>query len=310
MKLYKGIAELRSAPKNCVVSIGNFDGVHLGHRALLNAAVSHAASIGGTALAFTFRPHPRFLLRPQDAPQLLNTYEERLELLVSAGISVVVEEPFTPEFSGISADRFVEQYILQALQAKALYLGHDFAFGKGRAGSVETIRSLVGSKGVETFVVPAFSIEGQTVSSTQIRQFLDDGKIAEANRFLGRPVFLRGVVSRGDGRGRQIGVPTANLHGEMRKFPRTGVYATRTICKGKQFKSITNIGFNPTFKGESDQLPLKIETHIFDFEADIYGETIHVDFFAFLRAEQKFSGVDALLTQMRKDFSDAREILA
>jgi riboflavin kinase/FMN adenylyltransferase len=310
MKAYKGIAELQCAPKNSVVTIGNFDGVHLGHQELLRAVVEHAARIQGTPIAFTFRPHPRFLLRPTDAPLLLNTYEEKLELMGRAGIEIVIEEPFTKDFSNKSAEHFVAELLLPKLGTKVLYLGYDFAFGKGRTGSVETIQRIVTSHGVETVILPPFKQGEEPVSSTRIRTLLDAGDIAAVNRALGRPFFLRGFVKRGDGRGRQIGVPTANIEGELRKFPRTGVYATRTHSRGRSFPSITNIGFNPTFKGEGTGLPLKIETHIFDFSMDIYEDEIQVDFFAFIRPEQKFSGVESLLAQMQQDFREARRVLS
>lgn len=310
MRVYKGIGELKKAPKNSVVTIGNFDGVHVGHREIFRQVIAHAKRLGGESVVLTFRPHPRFVLRPTNAPALLNTYEEKLELLAETGLDIVVEEPFSRGFSNISPESFVKQFLVDAFSAKALYIGHDFAFGKERAGSVETIRSLVKEQGVEVHVVPAYVIDGVPVSSSLIRQHLDNGDIPFVNRALGRTFFLRGLVMRGDGRGRRIGVPTANLHVEPRKFPRNGVYATKTVWKGKSFDSVTNIGFNPTFKGEGPELPLKVETHIFDFSEDLYGSEIEVRFYAFLREERKFHGVEALLTQMREDFAAAKSSLS
>lgn len=307
MRVYKGLAELTAAPDKSVLTIGNFDGVHLGHQDLLRNVRDHAARIGGVPIALTFRPHPYFVLRPNDAPQLINTYEEKIELLGQHGIQCVIEEPFSREFSNVSPEDFVRKHLREGLGAQVLYLGYDFAFGKARSGSVETIKKLAQESGIEIHVVPARKIGEETVSSSLIRKRLEEGQIEFVNECLGRRFFLRGLVWRGEGRGRTIGVPTANMQTVQRKYPRVGVYATRTLWRGKWYASVSNIGYNPTFKGEADDLPLKIETHLFDFEADMYGDEIQVEFLSFLRAEKKFAGVHELLDQMKVDFSQARE---
>lgn len=309
MQLYKGMAEVPAPPANAVVTIGNFDGVHLGHQELVGKVVAHAKRIGGTPVAITFRPHPRAVLRPTDPPHLITTYEERAELLANCGVEWLVEEPFSREFSNISPDQFVNQVLVHGLNTKVLYLGYDFAFGKERSGSVETLQRLAEARGIEIHVVPPLKVNAQPVSSSLIRKTLDEGNIEFVNQCLGRSFFLTGLVWRGEGRGRTIGVPTANMQTAHRKYPRVGVYATRTRWRGDWYKSISNIGYNPTFKGDGTDLPLKIETHLFDFQADMYGDEIRVEFHAFLRAEKKFSGVDALLAQMKEDFKEARGIL-
>lgn len=309
MRLYKGVAELKGVPKSTVVTVGNFDGVHVGHQELIRAVRTHADRIGGTAAVVTFRPHPHFVLRPTAAPHLLNTYEEKHELLFRYGADIVVEEPFSREFSNVTPDQFVNQLLIGALDAKAIYLGYDFAFGKERAGSVETIRRLASARGVELDVVPPFKVGGRPVSSSLIRKSLDQGLIPFVNLCLGRAFFLRGRVWRGEGRGRTIGIPTANLQTENRKYPLVGVYATRCLWRGEWHQSISNIGYNPTFKGDGSDLPLKIETHLLDFNEDMYGDEITVEFFAFLRTEKKFSGVDSLLAQIREDIAQARAAL-
>ena len=306
MKLYKGLTTLEAAPERAVATIGNFDGVHVGHQEIFRQVKEHAARIQGAAVAITFRPHPHFVLRPDSAPELINTYEEKLELL--QGMDIVLEEPFSREFSNTEPDSFVNQWLVRALNVQALYLGYDFAFGKGRSGSVETLKRLTEARGIAMYVVPPFKVEDVPVSSSLIRGKLNEGDIAFVNKALGREFFLRGLVFRGDGRGRTIGVPTANLQCSPRKFPRTGVYATRTLWQGKEFSSITNIGVNPTFKGDASDLPLKIETHIFDFDADLYGHEIEVRFLGFIREEKKFSGVQDLLAQMQSDFAVAKKI--
>jgi riboflavin kinase/FMN adenylyltransferase len=309
MRHYKGVAALDAPPVNAVVTIGNFDGVHVGHQQLLRAIRSHADAIGGTAVAITFRPHPHFVLRPTAAPLLINSYEEKLELLTRFGADLVIEEPFSREFSNITPDQFVTQLLVGKLDTKVLYLGYDFAFGKERSGSVETIRRLAESRGIEMDVIPPFRVNGQPVSSSLIRGNLDEGDIGFVNLCLGRPFFLRGLVWRGEGRGRTIGIPTANLRTEQRKYPKTGVYATRTLWRGRRYDSISNVGYNPTFKGDGSDLPLKVETHLFGFDADMYGDEIQVDFFGFLRPERKFAGSAELVAQIREDIERARGVL-
>jgi len=250
------------------------------------------------------------VLRPTLAPHLLNSYEEKLELLLHYGADLVVEEPFSREFSNVSPDQFVNQLLVAKLETKVLYLGYNFAFGKERAGSLETLKRLAEARGIDIHVVEPFKVEGHAVSSSLIRKHLDQGDIPFVNLCLGRPFFLRGLVWRGEGRGRTIGVPTANLRTENRKYPVTGVYATRTLWRGKWFRSISNVGYNPTFKGDGSDLPLKIETHLFEFDADMYGDEIQVEFHAFLRQEQKFAGSAELLAQIRLDSERALAELA
>lgn len=309
MHVYKGMAELEKTPVNAVVTVGNFDGVHLGHQELLGKVKAHASRIGGTSVAVTFRPHPHFVIRPSQEPHLINTYEEKCELLGRYGADLVVEQPFDRQFSNTTPEQFVDEFLVGSLATKVLYLGYDFAFGKERAGSVEVLKSLAESRGIEIHVLPALQVEGCTVSSSVIRQALDEGNLSFATKCLGRPFFLRGLVWRGEGRGRTIGVPTANLKTENRRYPRVGVYATRTSWRGMSYQSISNIGYNPTFKGDGTDLPLKIETHLFDFSEDMYGDEIQVDFYQFLRPEKKFAGVNELLAQIREDSLAAREVL-
>lgn len=309
MQVYKGIKELASPLKRVVATIGNFDGVHLGHRELLNMVCGHALRIGGTPVVITFRPHPFHVLRPKDAPLLLNTYEEKLKLISQLGVSVILEEPFSREFSNTSPEQFLSEYLRGKLGAEVLYLGYDFAFGKERAGTVEMLQKNAQNLGMEAHVVPPYQVRGTTVSSSSIRKLLDNGDIPFVNECLGRKFFLQGIVWRGEGRGRKIGIPTANIQTEARKYPRVGVYATRTHWRGEWYPSISNIGYNPTFKGEGDDLPLKVETHLFDFNRDMYGDSIEVEFLAFLRDEKKFASVDELLVQILADSAQARKIL-
>jgi riboflavin kinase/FMN adenylyltransferase len=308
MKVYKGMGELEKAPQKAVATIGNFDGVHLGHQELIRSVVKHAEREGGVPMVITFRPHPQLVLRPTNGPHLINTYEEKTELVASLGVEIFVEEPFSREFSNTSPGEFV-QSLKDKLGVKVLYLGYDFAFGKERAGSVEVLQKLGQEKGVEIHVLPATTADGAAVSSSRVRAALLAGNMEEVAKLLGRPFYLRGLVWRGEGRGRTIGVPTANLRTENRVYPKVGVYASKTQWRGQWYLSISNIGYNPTFKENSNDLPLKVETHLFDFSHDMYGDEIQVNFLHFLREEKKFSSVNSLLEQIQKDFAAARSLL-
>lgn len=302
------MGELEKAPALTVATIGNFDGVHLGHQELIRSVVKHAARENGVPMVITFRPHPQLVLRPTTGPHLINTYEEKAELVAGLGVEIFVEEPFSREFSNTSPSEFV-QSLKEKLGVKVLYLGYDFAFGKERAGSVEVLQALGREKGVEIHVLPATTLNGAAVSSSRVRASLQAGDMEDVAGLLGRPFYLRGLVWRGEGRGRTIGVPTANLRTENRVYPKVGVYASKTLWRGQWYLSISNIGYNPTFKENSNDLPLKVETHLFDFSHDMYGDEIQVNFLHFLREEKKFSSVNSLLEQIQKDFVAARTLL-
>lgn len=310
MQIYEGISQVDRAPTACVATIGNFDGVHLGHREIFKQLLAKALAIRGTPTVITFKPHPQIALRPEKHVELLNTYAEKLEILESLGIQVVVEEPFSREFSNTSAVDFVRDYLIAKLGVRALFLGYDFAFGKEREGSAGLVRELAEQAGMEVTEVPPFLYKGEAVSSTRIRNALDAGDIPLANELLGRPFFLRGVVVKGVGRGRTIQVPTANLALEWRKLPRMGVYATRVRWRDSVHDSVTNVGVSPTFHTGAEKHPIVVETHILDFQGDVYGHTLDVEFLEFLRPEQKFSGAAELVAQIQKDIARARDVHA
>jgi riboflavin kinase/FMN adenylyltransferase len=309
MKLYKGMDELEKPYQSAVITIGNFDGLHLGHQALIQQTVSQAKKIGAISVVITFRPHPQLVLRPTTGPHLINTYDEKIELISHLGVDVLVEEPFSREFSNTNPEGFIDD-LIHKIGLRVLYLGYDFAFGKERAGSVTVLKEIAAKKGVEIHVLPATKLAGKAVSSSSVRGFLEAGKMDLVSKYLGRPFFLRGLVWRGEGRGRTIGVPTANLRTENRVYPKVGVYASKTLWRNQWYLSVSNIGFNPTFRENSDDFPLKVETHLFDFSQDMYGDEIQVNFIQFLREEKKFSSVNALMEQIHKDFAEARNVLA
>ena len=305
MQVFHGIDQVTQPPRNCVATIGNFDGCHRGHRQIFHSLIDHARRIGGTPTVITFRPHPQIALRPDSKLELLNTYEEKLDLLEELGLAVVVEEPFSREFSNTSADDFVEQYLIGRLDVQALYLGYDFAFGRERAGSAELVRSLGQASHVEVHEVPPCEWRGSAVSSSRIRQALDAGDVKLAGELLERPFFVRGLVVQGDGRGRKLGVPTANIEFQPRKLPAAGVYITAAKADGRVLQAVTNVGHRPTFDKDVAAMPT-VEAHVLDWQGDLYGKHVQLDFLEHLRPERRFSGPDELVAQIHRDIEAAR----
>lgn len=318
MEIVRGVSHLSIPLKHPVVTIGNFDGVHLGHREIIRRTIEKARARGGMAIAYTFRPHPQQALRPGTYLPLLSTYDEKLELLAGTGIDAVVEEPFSREFSTVPPEAFFNDVLIRRLSAEAIVVGYDFAFGKERQGHLEVLEKFCRKVGVELTVVPPQRTDSEVVSSSRIRQHLLAGDVEAANRLLGRPFSYSGVVSRGEGRGRKIGFPTANLELENKLALPYGVYATWAVCEplfpGKILPSVTNVGVRPTFTSKKtalgEELPALVETHLLDLTVDLYGSRLEVRFVRRLREERKFSGIDALKAQIALDASAARTILS
>ncbi len=301
MELVKGIQLLTHSLSHAVVTIGNFDGVHLGHQKIIDTAVKKARDRKGQCVAYTFRPHPQVALRPAAHVQLLSTYDEKIELLGRSGIDVVIEEPFSREFSSIEPEQFFSDILLHRLSVEAVVVGYDFAFGKERHGHLESLESLCKGASIELTVVEPHRSESEVVSSSKIREHLGAGRIEAANRLLGYSFFYRGVVVKGEGRGRKLGFPTANLKLENKLTLPYGVYATLALFDGKLFPSVTNIGIRPTFQTGEKELPVLVETHLIQSYIDMYGANLEVRFIGKLREEQKFSSVDQLKTQISID---------
>lgn len=307
MKIYRKIEDITEPFSHPCVTIGNFDGVHLGHQQIFAQVASKAKRQKGTSVAITFDPHPLQVLRPGGI-KLISTCEQKIELVEMAGIDVLVIVPFSKEFAATTADYFVDEILLQRIGMKELIVGYDYAFGKGRTGNIPFLQQQGKEKGFSVTVVDAFYTEGTLVSSTRIRQLLAGGDMVEARRLLGRSYQIRGEVRFGKQRGgKEIGFPTANLKfADEDLVPRYGVYVSQVICDGKCYGGIINIGCNPTFGEQA----LVAETHIFDFNQDIYGKPIKVNLLEFLRSERKFEGVRELATQISKDVARARQILS
>ena len=287
-----------------VLTIGNFDGVHLGHQKLLKALVTTAQELNTQSIVCTFKPHPRAILRPDEPVHRLFDYKDQADMIEKLHVNFLIEEKFSKDLALMSAESYLENYIERFYKPIHLVVGYDFNFGNQRTGNTDFLKIFCDKKKWGLTVVPAVEKEGIIVSSSQIRKMLEHGDLKKAEEFLGRPYYLRGPVRVGYKRGRILGVPTANLSPEIEFAPRLGVYFSKVLYKGRIFPSITNIGINPTF--ENSDPYLKVETHIFNFDQDIYGEHISVELCHFHRDEQKFTSIDLLKIQIFKDIGLAK----
>jgi riboflavin kinase/FMN adenylyltransferase len=289
-----------------VVTVGNFDGVHLGHRSILARVCQRARELDCQPVALTFDPHPAKVLKPEGNLRLLTTPAQKVELLEAAGVSVVVQ-PFTREFAAIPAREFVRDYFVERLKVREVVIGHDYRFGYKRQGNIELLQQMGQTFGFTVQVVWAVEVEDAVVSSSLIRAMLQLGKVREANRLLGRAYGVTGRVVAGKGRGAKVlGVPTANLVTENDLLPSCGIYAVWVIKDGHRLPGVANIGTCPTFGNQE----LTLEVHLLDFNGDLYGEMLQVEFVSRLRDEQRFSSIDALAAQIRADMTEARQVLA
>lgn len=306
MHVYQGAKHLSAPLAASVVTIGNFDGVHLGHQQLIENVVREAQYFGVPSVVYTFHPHPVKVLHPERATYRLFDLKDQQEQFEKRGVENVIIEEFTKDFAKVTPQEFLDQYILAQLHPKTLVVGHDFNFGADRAGNIPFLEKYCAEKGIRLIIIPPFQLAGQVVSSTRIREYLKNGEVGKANELLGRTYYVRGHVEKGFQRGRTIGVPTANIHPDVEFVPRQGVYCTLTRIGAHMHPSITNIGVNPTFH-ENGKGPVKIETHLFDFDAHLYGVEVEVYLKHFLRDERKFSGIEELKKQIHLDMAQARK---
>jgi riboflavin kinase / FMN adenylyltransferase len=310
----KDLAALRpTLPGGLALAIGNFDGVHRGHQALVHAARARAASHGATTAVLTFDPHPARLFAPALAPPLIVPLERRLELLAQAGADLVVVEPFDAAFASIEAADFVGQVLRRDLDARQVVVGYDFSFGRDRAGDARLLTELGATLDLGVTVVPRVSVGGLTCSSTKVREFVLEGRVDGAALLLGRPFEICGRVVHGAGRGRSLGVPTANVEPEGELLPQVGIYAGRaTVLAGGgaghgdvRRPCAISVGTNPQFAGSGT---VSVEAHLLDFDGDLYDQRLRVEFLQRLRGEQRFASVDALVVQMSADIAQTRKI--
>nr|HDN01053.1 bifunctional riboflavin kinase/FAD synthetase [Deltaproteobacteria bacterium] len=308
MKVYKGLHEIKKPFYRPALTIGNFDGVHLGHQALFRRVVELAGPRKGNTVALTFEPHPMKVLRPQSPPKLISTMDHKVELIARAGIEYLIRLFFTKELAGMSAHDFVYKILHQTIGVEDVVVGYDYAFGKGRQGNISFLQAMGSKLGFKVHVISPVLVEGIVVSSSNVREYVTLGEMKKVRLLLGRYYQIRGIVKKGIRRGGPVvGFPTANLRIDKEDLcPKPGVYVVRVIHQDRSYGGVMNIGYNPTFGGQD----LGAEVHIFDFEKNIYGHPIKLDFIQRLRDEKKFSGPKELAGQITKDVKAARLVLA
>ena len=302
MQIVRGLESFPPDSAPSAVALGAFDGIHLGHRAILGTAVTQARHDKLRALACTFDRHPMEVLQPDRAPLPITTLEERLELIAETGIDTTVVIPFTPAVAGIEAQTFVRDVLVGTLKAREIVVGFNHRFGRGARGDAKLLEALAATLGFRAHIVPALMVDDIAVSSSEIRAALQRGDLPDAARLLGRPYSIRGEVVRGAGRGRTLGFPTANVKTDRPLGLPVGVYVCRLTVGGRQHQAVVNVGFRPTF-GETE---LAVEAHVLDFTGDLYDERVTLTFVRRLREERKFPSVDALREQIALDVAAAR----
>jgi riboflavin kinase/FMN adenylyltransferase len=289
------------------ITVGNFDGVHRGHQAIINDIVTAGKEKGKPVLVITFFPNPVEFFSGSKRPFYLTTPAEKETILLGLGVDKVITFQFDREFANLLPETFLSA-LKEKLGLGTLVVGYDFAMGKNRQGTIPVIKALSEEMGFSVQVMDAVEFEGEEISSTRIRQALDAGDVRLAQTMLGRPYTVSGEVTHGSDRGSRIGLPTANLaHWPLKMLPAVGVYATRPIVFGKTYLGVTNVGYRPTFENQDKP---NIETHILDFDGNIYGEKLELQFVEKIRDEQKFAGVDALIAQIERDKATARRIFS
>lgn len=306
MKVLSRLEELSSDYPLPVATIGNFDGVHLGHQRLMNDLMERAHEIGGTSTVIMFNPHPLQVLARGNAPRLIQTLDQKLATMESMGIQLAIVIPFDRQFAQMSAQEFAGTILGERLRIHEIHVGPNFAFGNRREGSFNLLKEIGAERGFQVHKIQQMQFRGMRISSTAIRQALVSGQVALARRLLGRPFELRGVVVHGDARGRRMKIPTANLQTPNELIPRQGIYVTLVRMDERWMKSVTSIGIRPTFLGEGETPNPTIETHILDLEQDLYGKPLSLEFFFRLRDERRFESQEALVARIWQDVACAR----
>ena len=306
--VYHSLDEASEALVHPVVTIGNFDGLHVGHQAIFDRVRQLADDHGVEAVALTFKPHPVRYFRPDVPAFRLTTDRQKLELIAQYGLDATVMLDFDEELASLSPEAFVDRVLDKGLHASHVVVGEDFAFGKDRAGSIDDLEQLCAARGIETEVGPHVEVDDEPVSSTRIRRELDQGRMEEVIRLLGRPYRIEGQVVEGDQRGRKLGFPTANIATVNPLLPPNGVYATTLhVAERPALHSITNVGTRPTFDGEQITIEAFVLSHTAqDADLDLYGEQVELDFWQYVRAEQKFDTAEQLVAQIRRDVAKVR----
>jgi riboflavin kinase / FMN adenylyltransferase len=302
MQIVRGLESVPPESRPSAVALGIFDGVHLGHRAILGTALTRARADGLEAVACTFDPHPMEVLQPDRAPRPITTLEERLALIGETGIDAVVVLAFTRDLAAVEPEAFVKEVLLERLRAREIVVGYNHRFGRGARGDARLLQELAPRLGFQAHVVPPMTVEGAPVSSSEIRAALQRGDVTRAARDLGRPYSIAGPVTSGAGRGRTLGFPTANVESERPVLVARGVYRGRMLVDAAAHPAVVNVGVRPTF-GETT---LAVEAHLLDFSGDLYGRRVRLEFLERLREEMRFPSVEALKAQVARDIESAR----
>ena len=307
MNIITDLSEISNSLKNVVLTIGNFDGVHIGHQALFNQVIKKAKSIDGTSVVITFEPHPIRVIKSNKHFPLITLYEQKVELIGATGVDTLICIPFTREFAAIPARTFVKEILCDQLGMKAIVVGQDYSFGRKREGDIFLLKEMAVAHGFDVIISEWIELEGGRISSTEIRNLVREGVVEEAKKLLGRYYQVRGTVIRGRDRGgRLLGFPTANLTLYDELCPKGGVYAVTVEYQDTTYQGVANIGYSPTF----DNGEFSVEVHILDFDQNIYERPIRVNFIRRLRGEKKFPGPEALSEQISLDIEKARELLS
>ena len=310
MKVIETLDHITEPFNKAVITIGNFDGVHIGHQALFHEVIEKADAIGGTSIAMTFEPHPIRVLKKNGHPPLITLYEQKVELIAKSGIDILICVPFTREFAALSAREFVADILVRQIGMTIIIVGEDYAFGKNREGNIDHLRTFAELFDFEVILADWIQESNRSsgrISSTKIRELVISGDLAEVPKLLGRYYQIRGVVATGRNRGgRLLGFPTANINLHDELCPKTGVYAVTVEFNNINYKGVANIGYSPTF---NDHV-FTVEVHILDFDKNIYGQNIRVNFISHIRDEIKFANLNELSEQIRRDIEKAQEFLS
>jgi len=307
LKEFHSIDSFR-ADKPTVVTIGTFDGVHLGHKKIIERLVAQANISDFESVVLTFFPHPRMVIQENSDIKLLNTLSERSQVLQETGLDSLIIHPFTKEFSRLTAEEFVEQVLVKSMHTKHIIIGHDHRFGRNRTADITHLRSFGANFGFDVSEITAQEINHVAISSTKIRNALAEGKIDIANEYLGYDYMLTGTIVRGNGIGKTIGYPTANIHiaEEYKLIPKSGSYIIRSYLNGGKVFGMMNIGKNPTVNGQKQT----IEVHFFDIDQDLYGQEVQISLLSYLRDEKKFPTVEILKNQLQQDKQNSLQFIA
>ena len=304
MEIFRHIEEPKLSASRTVVTLGNFDGVHLGHQALIRHTVEEGKRLGVPSVVLTFEPHPLKLLAPARAPKLILLHKDKMRLFQSFGVDIVVIQNFDESFAALEAPDFVRSFLVERLRSKKLWVGRDLRFGKGRKGTVENLVQWGTRYDFEVGTVEPIVVDQERVSSSRIRQLVEEGRVEEATPLLGRYHFVSGKVVSGHRRGRELGFPTANIASRNEVLPQDGIYATLLQIGEESLSSVSSVGVNPTF-GPAART---IESYILNFDRSIYGESVRLSFVKRIREEKKFDSVEQLISQMRGDVTAAQSI--